>query len=117
MERILPPNFFKIPHGGYWSIDPFDDSLPNDSSLYQGQKKLYRTMEFMPLEEFLHKFKRVYTSNVKIKGTALFLIKDVKDIPFYVTQTMFFHGDHLPRRTFLFQLIKRDDPFGIIRFL
>jgi len=88
----LTANFYKIPHGGYWSIIlslmPFVMIV-----LYtQGQKKLYRMMDFMSLEDFLLKFTRVYDTMPRIKGTALFLIKDVKDIPFYVTQTMFFHG-------------------------
>jgi len=72
-------------------------------------------MEFIPLEDFLHKFKRVYPRTEKIKGTALFLIKDVNEIPFYVTQTMFFHAILYQENIFL-SIIKRDDPFGIIGF-
>lgn len=108
-------NVYKIPHGGYWSLIlamiPFCMII-----LYiQGQKKLYRMMDFMRLEEFLHKFKRVYVTTPKIKGTALFLIKDVQDIPFYVTQIMFFHGIIYEVNIFL-SIIKRDDPFGVIGF-
>jgi KUP system potassium uptake protein len=111
----LIANFYKIPHGGYWSLIlsciPFLMIL-----LYtQGQKRLYRMMDFMSLEEFLHKFTRVYTSTAKIKGTALFLIKDVKDIPFYVTQTMFYHGVIYETNIFV-SIIKREDPFGITGF-
>jgi len=111
----LIANFYKIPHGGYWSLllamIPFLLIV-----LYtQGQKKLYRMMDFMSLEEFLHKFKRVYTTTAEIKGTALFLIKDVKDIPFYVTQTMFYHGVIYETNVFL-SIIKREDPFGITGF-
>ncbi len=51
----------------------------------------------------------------RIKGTALFLIKDVKDIPFYVTQTMFFHGVIYETNVFV-SILKRDDPFGITGF-
>ena len=108
-------NFYKIPHGGYWSLIialiPFTMII-----LYtEGQKRLYRMMDFMPLEEFLHKFRRVYSTTEKIKGTALFLIKDVNEIPFYVTQTMFFHAILYQENIFL-SIIKRDDPFGIIGF-
>jgi KUP system potassium uptake protein len=81
----------------------------------QGQKRLYKMMEFMNLEEFLLKFTRVYATVERIKGVALFLIKDVKDIPFYVTQTMFFHGVIYQDNIFL-SIIKRDDPFGVIGF-
>jgi KUP system potassium uptake protein len=111
----LVANLYKIPHGGYWSLIlsmiPFVMII-----LYtQGQKKLYRMMDFMSLEEFLLKFKRVYETTPRIKGTALFLIKDVQEIPFYVTQTMFFHGVIYEENIFL-SIIKRDDPFGIIGF-
>ena len=111
----LGANVYKIPHGGYWSLllsmIPFFMII-----LYtRGQKRLYRMMDFMPLEDFLHKFIRVYVTTSRIKGTALFLIKDVKDIPFYVTQTMFFHGVMYDTNVFL-SIIKRDDPFGVIGF-
>ena len=45
----------------------------------------------------------------------MFLIKDVKEIPFYVTQTMFFHAILYEENIFL-SIIKRDDPFGIVGF-
>ncbi|MDP1758409.1 MAG: potassium transporter Kup, partial [Thermodesulfovibrionales bacterium] len=72
-------------------------------------------MNFMPLEEFLHKFKRVYETTERIKGTALFLIRDAKEIPFYITQTMFYHGI-LYEDNILVSIIKRDDPFGVTGF-
>lgn len=111
----LGANFFKIPHGGYWSLIiaamPFTMII-----LYtEGQKRLYRMMEFMPLEDFLHKFRRVYATTEKIKGAALFLIKDVNEVPFYVTQTMFFHAILYEENIFL-SIMKRDDPFGIVGF-
>lgn len=111
----LLANFYKIPHGGYWSIIialiPFGMII-----LYtRGQKMLYRRMEFMPLEEFLHKYRRVYATNAKVDGTALFLLKDVKEIPFYITQTMFYHGILYEDNIFV-SIIKRDDPFGVTGF-
>jgi KUP system potassium uptake protein len=111
----MAANFNKIPHGGYWSlvlaVFPFSMII-----LYtRGQKKLYKMMEFMPLEDFLHKFRRVYATNARVNGTALFLIKDVKEIPFYITQTMFYHGIVYEDNIFI-SIIKRDDPFGITGF-
>jgi KUP system potassium uptake protein len=111
----LSSNFYKIPHGGYWSIIlaaiPFGMII-----LYkEGQKRLYKMMEFMPLEDFLHKFRRVYASSPRAGGTALFLIKDVKEIPFYIIQTMFYHGI-LYEDNILVSIIKRDDPFGVTGF-
>lgn len=111
----LSANMYKIPHGGYWSIIlaliPFGMII-----LYtKGQKMLYKMMNFMPLEEFLHKFRRVYATNAKVNGTALFLLKDVKEIPFYITQTMFYHGILYEDNIFV-SVIKRDDPYGIAGF-
>lgn len=111
----LSANFYKIPHGGYWSLIlaliPFLTIM-----LYtRGQKRLYRMMQFMPLDEFLHKFNRVYATAGKIEGTSLFLIRDIREIPFYITQTMFFHGIIYEDNIFV-SIIKRDDPFGVTGF-
>ncbi len=108
----LGANFFKIPHGGYWSLILAAIPLGMIVLYTRGQKRLYRMMEFMPLEEFLHKFSRVYATTEKIKGMALFLVKDVKEIPFYITQTMFYHGIVYEENIFL-SIIKRDDPYGV----
>ena len=111
----LCSNFYKIPHGGYWSL--IIASIPfSIIILYtKGQKRLYRMMDFMPLEDFLHKFRRVYASAEKLKGTSLFLIKDVQEIPFYITQIMFYHAIIYKESIFV-SIIKRDDPFGITGF-
>ena len=111
----LGANFYKIPSGGYWSLILASIPFATIILYTKGQKRLYRMMNFMPLDEFLHKFKRVYASTEKIKGTALFLVKDIKEIPFYVTQTMFFHAILYQENIFL-SIIKRDDPFGTIGF-
>ncbi len=111
----LSSNFYKIPHGGYWSL--IIASIPFGMIILykKGQQRLYKMMEFMPLEEFLHKFRRVYASTSKVSGTALFLIKDAKEIPFYIIQTMFYHGIVYEDNIFV-SIIKRDDPFGVTGF-
>jgi KUP system potassium uptake protein len=53
--------------------------------------------------------------NEKLDGSALFLIKDIQDIPFYVTQTMFFHNIIYKENIFV-SLIKREDPYGVTGF-
>lgn len=111
----LTANFFKLPHGGYWSLIiaavPFTLII-----LYtKGQARLHRIMDFMPLDEFLHKFKRVYTTSEKIDGTALFFLRDISRMPFYIIQTMFFHGI-IYRDNICVSIIKRDDPFGVTGF-
>jgi KUP system potassium uptake protein len=111
----LGANFYKIPHGGYWSLILASIPLATILLYTQGQKKLYRMMDFMPLEAFLLKFNRVYATAPKIEGTVLYLLKDVKEIPFYVTQTMFYHGILYDDNIFV-SIIKRDDPYGMTGF-
>lgn len=111
----LTANFYKIPHGGYWSI--ILASIPFLTILLytRGQRRLYRMMHFLSLEEFLNKFNKAYPVSHKIEGTALFLIRDVKEIPFYIIQTMFYHGIIYEDNIFV-SIIKRDDPFGVTGF-
>ncbi|MEW6419950.1 MAG: KUP/HAK/KT family potassium transporter [Nitrospirota bacterium] len=111
----LIANFYKIPHGGYWSIIIASIPLAMIILYTSGQKRLYRIMDFMPLDEFLHKFTRVHATTERIKGTALFLLRDIKEIPFYITQTMFFHGALYEDNIFV-SIIKRNDPFAVVGY-
>lgn len=111
----LAANLTKIPHGGYWSLILAAIPLTTIVLYTQGQRKLYRMMDFMALDDFLLKFNRVYATTEKINGTVLFLLKDVKEIPFYITQTMFYHGILYEDNIFV-SIIMRDDPFGVTGF-
>ena len=111
----LGSNFYKIPHGGYWSLILASIPLATILLYTEGQKKLYRMMDFMPVEAFLLKFNRVYATAPRIEGSVLYLLKDVKEIPFYVTQTMFYHGILYNDNIFV-SIIKRDDPYGMTGF-
>ncbi len=111
----LVANFYKIPHGGYWSLVIGSIPLAMIILYTKGQGRLYRMMDFMPLDEFLHKFTRVHATTERIKGTALFLLKDINEIPFYITQTMFFHGALYEDNIFV-SIIKRSDPFAVVGF-
>ncbi len=112
---FLGANLHKIPLGGYWSL--ILASIPFVMILLytEGQKRLYRRMHFMPIEEFVRKFNMVHKTSAVIKGTALFLIKDTKEVPPYIVQTMFYHGIIYEQNIFL-SVLKRDDPFGVTGF-
>ncbi len=109
-------NFYKIPHGGYWSV--IFALIPiSVMVLYTaGQSKLYKSMKFIPFKDFILSFEQLYINNPKIKGTAIFLVKDLKKIPPYVTQTLFDHGILYEDNVFL-SLVKKDEPFGVETFL
>jgi KUP system potassium uptake protein len=63
----LIANFYKIPHGGYWSLVLASIPFIMIILYTEGQKRLYKAMEFMPLGEFLHKFNRVYATAERLK--------------------------------------------------
>ena len=62
----------KIPQGGYYSILLALFPLLTILLFTNGQKRLYSTMKFMDREDFILKFERVYKTNPKIPGTAIF---------------------------------------------
>lgn len=111
----LTSNFYKLPHGGYWSLVIASIPLGMIVLYTEGQKQLYKIMVFMKIEDFLHKFTRVYSTTERIKGTSLFLLKNTSMIPFYITQTMFFHGIIYEDNIFV-SIVNRDDPYGVIGF-
>jgi KUP system potassium uptake protein len=84
-------NFYKIPHGGYWSL----------------------ILASIPLAVIL--INTAYSTAPRIGGTALFLLKDIRDIPPYITQTMFSHGIMYDDNIFI-SIMSRSDPFGAVGF-
>lgn len=78
----------------------------------QGQKRLYKFMMFMPSEDFILKFERVYKTHPKIPGTASFFLRDTNKISPYIVETMFYNGIIYEDNVFL-SIIIRPDPFGV----
>src|SRR4030042_4161289 len=85
---FLLSNTYKIPHGGYWSI--IIASIPFSMIMIYtaGQKKLYRSLKPIELEVFLERHRLAYRSMSKIKGTALFFLREKEKIPPYIVRTM-----------------------------
>jgi KUP system potassium uptake protein len=111
----LLSNTYKIPHGGYWSI--IIGTLPFLVIMIftKGQKRLYRNLKAIPLEEFLERYHLAYRTRNKLKGTALFFLKDPKEIPPFMIRSMFINNI-LYEESILVRIIKRDDPFGVTGF-
>lgn len=108
-------NTSKIPHGGYWSIIiaaiPFSIIM-----LYRrGQRKLYYSLQPLPLDVFLLSYNQIYRGLNKIKGTALFFARDAKEIPPYVVHTMF-KNHIIYEDNVIVSIVKREDPFGATGF-
>ncbi|MEO0202750.1 MAG: KUP/HAK/KT family potassium transporter [candidate division WOR-3 bacterium] len=102
----------KIPEGGYLSIIVASIVLLIIINYVLGQKKVYTSMEPIDFSEFEILFTNAYENSNKIKGTAVFLVRDYNKIPPYVVNVMFNQGIIYERNVFL-SLIKKDEPFGI----
>ena len=111
----LLSNTYKIPHGGYWSIIIAAIPLGIILVYTNGQKKLYRSLEPLPLENFLEKYKEVYSTTNKIKGTALYFARDIQRVPPYIVNTMF-NNNIIYEDNIIVSIVRRDDPFGITGF-
>jgi KUP system potassium uptake protein len=85
----LASNMFKIPYGGYWSL--LVASIPLTLILIYtgGQRKLYKSLQPLPLRFFLEEYNTILPTINPIKGQAVFFVKSIKHIPTYMDYTMF----------------------------
>lgn len=109
---FLLSNSYKIPHGGYWSIIIALFILSLIIIYTSGQKKLYSLMKLMGAEDFLEKYNRLYATQNKIKGTALFFTRDITRVPQYISHVMFKNNIIYENNIFV-SIIKSDSPFGV----
>jgi KUP system potassium uptake protein len=111
----LISNSYKIPHGGYWSIVIGTIPFMVIIIYTRGQKILYKNLKAIPLGKFLERYIPAYATRNKLEGTALFFLKDPKEIPPFMIRSMFVNNI-LYENNILVTIIKRDDPFGITGF-
>jgi len=110
---FLLSNTYKIPHGGYWSIIIASIPLCITMIYTYGQKKLYRSLKPMGLDVFLGRYNLAYKSTSKIKGRALFFLKEVEKIPPYIVRTMFINNI-IYEDNIIVSIIRSDEPFGVV---
>jgi len=108
----LLSNTYKIPHGGYWSIILAAIPFAVIVIYTRGERRLYRSLKPLKLENFLEKFNTSYPSMTKIKGTALFFLRDTAKIPPYILKTMF-TNDIIYEDNILVSVTRKDLPFGV----
>ncbi|MEO0151197.1 MAG: KUP/HAK/KT family potassium transporter [candidate division WOR-3 bacterium] len=109
---ILISSVLKIPEGGYISVIVATITLFIILNYVLGQRKVYSSMEPIDFKEFEILFTSAYENSNKIKGTAVFLVRDYNKIPPYVINVMFNQGIIYERNVFL-SLIKKEEPFGV----
>lgn len=109
---FLISNMTKIPHGAYWSI--IISSLPLLLILTYniGNKRLYKALKPAELNDFLKTYNEVYQNSKKIKGSAIFLIRDIKRIPPYISLIFFVNSIVYQDNIFL-SITNTSEPFGI----
>jgi len=109
---FLLSNSYKIPHGGYWSLIiasiPFFIIMVYTS----GQKKMYRSLKPIDLEDFLERYRLAYKSMNKIRGMALFFLREKEKIPPYVVRTIL-TNNILYEDNILVSIVRSDEPFGV----
>jgi KUP system potassium uptake protein len=105
-------NTYKIPHGGYWSLIIASIPFLIIMIYTSGQKKLYRSLKPIDLEVFLDRYRLIYKSMNKIKGTALFFLREKEKIPPYIVRTMLMNNI-LYEDNILVSIVRSDAPFGV----
>jgi KUP system potassium uptake protein len=78
----------------------------------KGQNRLYKSLKAIGIEEFLARYNLAYRSMNKLKGTALFFLKDWNVIPPFIIRSMYVNSILYENNIFV-TIIKRDDPFGV----
>ncbi|MGC8941834.1 MAG: KUP/HAK/KT family potassium transporter [Sulfurihydrogenibium sp.] len=109
---FLMSNTIKIPHGAFWPILFAIPPIFIISLYVIGQYRISQKGRFMEVEKLIENFNKVYPNKCHIKGTAVFLLRDIKRIPPYIVETVFNHGIVYETNIFL-SMVKKDSPFGI----
>lgn len=105
----------KIPNGAYWSLVIAVVPLSIILIYTQGQKRLRDALSPIALEDFLEQYLTFQKTAMKLKGSSLFFVRDIKMVPTYVSQTMF-QNNIVYEDNILISVVTRDDPFGVIGF-
>ena len=103
---------FKIPSGGFWSLILSCIPLSIILIFTFGQRKLFKTMKPVKLKYFLSAYNKAYSKLNKIKGTALYMIRDIEHIPSYIIYTMF-KNDILYEENIFISIIRKTGPWGV----
>ena len=109
---FLLSNSYKIPYGGYWSLIIALIPFLIIVTYTTGQKRLYRLLQPIDVETFLERYRLVYKGTNKIKGTALFFLKEKAKIPPYIVRTIF-NNNIIYEDNILVSIVRSDEPFGV----
>ena len=109
---VLISNFHKLPQGGYF---PFLVAILIFSLVMiytSGNKKLGQKLQYTKYQEFLNQYEKFYINESKIKGHAVFMLRDINFISPYITKTIFDFKILYEKNVFL-SINITENPYGI----
>lgn len=109
---FLLSSFHKIPYGGYWSIILAIIPFGIITIYTTGQKRLAKSLKPMDYDIFIEKYREQYKRLHKIKGTALFFVRDIRKIPSYIANTII-HNDIIYEDNVMVSIIILEEPYGL----
>lgn len=115
VSAFFMSNCTKLPERGLFSIAVTVSPFALIAIYTTGQRKLLRAQQPLAIEDFLAQFEHRIKTIMKLKGTALFFVRDMATVPQYVMQTMF-KNNIIYEDNILISVVTRDDPFGVIGF-
>lgn len=105
----------KFPFGGYYSFLIAMVPLSIILIYTGGQNRKRKALCPVSREEFLREYHALNPANAKLKGTAMFFVRDADTVPSYVMQTMF-KNNIVYEDTIFVHMVTRDKPFGVTGF-
>ena len=109
---FLISNMYKIPHGGYWSLIIAALPLAIILIFTGGQRRFYAVLRPLTRDVFLVSYNQVYQELTKIKGTALFFVRNPKRIAPYIVHTMF-KNNIIYEDNIIVSIVTGDQPYGV----
>ena len=109
---FLIANTTKIPFGGYWSILISLIPLVLILIYNSGNKKVYKSLKPAEQKQFINMYNDIYKQEKKIKGSAVYFIRDFNFIPPYIS-LVFFENNIIYQDNVFISINTKNDPFGI----
>lgn len=108
----LLANFYKLPHGGYWSIVIALAPLSLILIYTWGQRAVYARMRPMRQKIFLPAFAALRRKNRPISGTAIFFLRSLDTVSPYIVKTIFMNGI-MYERNIMLSVARTYEPLGL----
>lgn len=109
---FLAAVFYKIPHGGFWSIVIAMIPFLTIRIWTGGNRAVHRAFRSLPIDTFITSFEQLYSTGNVLPGTALFFAKDLDMVPPYMVHCTI-SSNIIYEHNILISIATLDKPFGI----